>query len=102
MESGTPGVKSTPDGWLARGLLATSRPGALPGRAVAMGPRLPRVLRGEAGAVAMSSIADFDVKSDAGPSMPGAVNARRGFESMYEGGVRDLLYGTGRARPSRR
>ena len=96
MESGTPGVKSTADGWLARGLQATSRPGASPFRGVAMGSRLPRVLRGEAGAVAMSSIADFDVKSDAGPAMPGAVNARRGFESMYESGVRDLLHGTGR------
>jgi uncharacterized protein (DUF1501 family) len=96
MESGTPGVKSTADGWLARGLQSTSRPGASPFRAVAMGPRLPRVLRGEAGAVAMNSLADFDVKSDAAPAMPGAVNARRGFESMYEGGVRDLLHGTGR------
>ncbi|HET6366035.1 MAG TPA: DUF1501 domain-containing protein [Pseudomonadales bacterium] len=96
MESGTPGVKSTADGWLARGLQATSRPGASPFRGVAMGSRLPRVLRGEAGAVAMSSIADFDVKSDAEPAMPGAVSARRGFESMYEGGVRDLLHGTGR------
>jgi uncharacterized protein (DUF1501 family) len=96
MESGTPGVKSTADGWLARGLQSTSRPGASPFRAVAIGPRLPRVLRGEAGAVAMNSIADFDVKSDAGPAMPGAVNARRGFESLYEGGVRDLFYGTGR------
>ena len=96
MESGTPGVKSTADGWLARGLQATPRPGASPFRGVAMGSRLPRVLRGEAGAVAMSSIADFDVKSDAGQAMPGAVNARRGFESMYEGGVRDLLHGTGR------
>jgi len=96
MESGTPGVKSTADGWLARGLQSTSRPGASPFRAVAIGPRLPRALRGEAGAVAMNSIADFDVKSDAGPVMPGAVNARRGFESLYEGGVRDLLYGTGR------
>jgi len=96
MESGTPGVKSTADGWLARGLQSTSRPGASPFRAVAIGPRLPRALRGEAGAVAMNSIADFDVKSDAGPVMPGAVNARRGFESLYEGGVRDLFYGTGR------
>jgi uncharacterized protein (DUF1501 family) len=54
------------------------------------------VLRGEAGAVAMGSIAEFDVKGEAGASMPGAVDARRGFESMYEGGVRDLLYGTGK------
>src|SRR5262245_6023077 len=96
MESGTPGVKSTADGWLARGLQATPRASSSPFRAVALGPQLPRVLRGEAGAVAMGSIAEFDVKGEGGSSMPGAVDARRGFESMYEGGVRDLLYGTGK------
>jgi uncharacterized protein (DUF1501 family) len=96
MESGTPGVKSTADGWLGRGVQATPRAGASPFRAVAMGPQLPRILRGEAGAVAMNSIGDFDVKAEQGAGMPGAVNARRGFESMYEQGVRDLLYGTGR------
>ena len=95
MESGTPGVKSTPDGWLARGVQAMTRPSPSPFRAVAMGPQLPRILRGEAGAVAMGSIADFDVKADAA-AMKGAVDPRRGFESMYEQGVRDLLYGTGR------
>jgi uncharacterized protein (DUF1501 family) len=95
MESGTPGVKSTADGWLARGLHAIPRASASPFRAVAMGPQLPRVLRGEAGAVAMGSLADFDVKGEQG-APTGAVDARRGFESMYEQGVRDLLYGTGR------
>ena len=95
MESGTPGVKSTPDGWLARGVRAVTRPSPSPFRAVAMGPQLPRILRGEAGAVAMGSIGDFDVKAD-GAAMKGAVDPRRGFESMYEQGVRDLLYGTGR------
>jgi uncharacterized protein (DUF1501 family) len=96
MESGTPGIKSTADGWLARGVQAAPRAGAAPFRAVAMGPQLPRILRGEAGAVAMNSIGDFDVKVGQGAGMPGSVDARRGFESMYEQGVRDLLYGTGR------
>ncbi len=95
MESGTPGVKSTTDGWLARGLGAVPRGGGSPFRAVALGPQLPRILRGPAGAVAMSSVADFDVKAPVGP-MPGRVDARRGFEALYERGVRDLLYGTGR------
>jgi uncharacterized protein (DUF1501 family) len=45
MESGTPGVKSTEDGWLARGLAAAPEPGASPFRAVAIGPALPRVRR---------------------------------------------------------
>ena len=96
MESGTPGVKSTPDGWLARGLAgAPPRGGASPFRAVSLGPGLPRILRGDVGAVAMNSVADFDVKEDAA-LMTGAAGARKGFESLYEQGVHDLLYGTGR------
>ena len=96
MESGTPGVKSTADGWLARGLAAMpAREPASPFRAVSLGAALPRVLRGEVGAVAMSSVADFDVRETAQPMAAGG-GARQGFESLYEQGVRDLLYGTGR------
>ncbi len=95
MESGTPGVKSTQDGWLARGLSVTSASGASPFRAVAMGTQLPRSLRGDVGAVAMGAVADFDVKQDMGRTGSG-VNARNGFESLYEQGVRDMLHGTGR------
>jgi uncharacterized protein (DUF1501 family) len=96
MESGTPGVKSTQDGWLARGLQAAPPRLASPFRAVAMGSQLPRALRGDVGAVAMGTVADFDVKQDVGSAVGGAVNARRGFESLYEQGVRDILHGTGR------
>ena len=95
MESGTPGLKNTPDGWLARGLDAMPSKSASAFRAVAMGSQLPRILRGNAGAVAMSNLAAFDVRQDMGQAV-GGVNAKRGFESMYERGVRDLLYGTGR------
>jgi uncharacterized protein (DUF1501 family) len=96
MESGTPGVKSTPDGWLARGLAGMpAREPASPFRAVSLGAALPRILRGDVGAVAMSSVSDFDVK-EGGAAMAGRPGARQGFESMYEKGVRDLLYGTGR------
>jgi uncharacterized protein (DUF1501 family) len=94
MESATPGVKSTPDGWLARGLAAMPEPEASPFRAVALGPALPRVLRGNVGAVAMSNLAEFDVHEAA--ALAGGLNASKGFESLYEQGVRDLLYGTGR------
>ena len=96
METGTPGVKSTQDGWLARGLQAVPAKPASPFRAVAMGSQLPRALRGDLGAVAMGTIADFDVKQDMGRMGGGTVNARRGFESLYEQGVRDILHGTGR------
>ena len=95
MESGTPGVKSTEDGWLARGLAAVPEPGTSPFRAVAMGPALPRALRGDVGAVAMTSLAEFDVR-DATALLVGGVSASKGFESLYEQGVRDLLHGTGR------
>ncbi len=95
MESGTPGMKSTPDGWLARGLEALPSKGASAFRAVAMGAQLPRILRGNASAIAMTAVSAFDVRQDMAQGM-GGVNAKRGFESMYEQGVRDLLYGTGR------
>ncbi|HET7876758.1 MAG TPA: DUF1501 domain-containing protein [Methylomirabilota bacterium] len=95
MESGTPGVKSTQDGWLARGLEAVPAKSPSAFRAVAMSTQLPRSLRGGTAAIAMSSVQAFDVRQDMAQGM-GVVNAKRGFESMYEQGVRDLLYGTGR------
>ena len=46
MESGTPGVKSTTDGWLNRVLSARAQArAATPFRAVALAPQLPRTLR---------------------------------------------------------
>ena len=89
MESGTPGVKSTPDGWLSRAVVSLPEQRS-PFRAVALTAMLPRMLRGDAGAIAMQSIDRFDVRA------VGAPGARQGFESLYEQGVRDLLHGTGR------
>jgi uncharacterized protein (DUF1501 family) len=89
METGTPGVKNTPDGWLARAV-KTRPTKPTPFRAVAMGPVLPRTLQGDAGAISMQSIERFDVRADSDGG------ARQGFESLYEQGVRDLLHGTGR------
>jgi uncharacterized protein (DUF1501 family) len=90
MESGTPGVKSTPDGWLARAA-ATLPAARSPFRAVALAPTLPRALRGDAGAISVASLARFDVRA-----ATEAAVARKGFESLYEQGVQDLLHGTGR------
>jgi uncharacterized protein (DUF1501 family) len=90
METGTPGVKSTPDGWLARAA-ATLPASRSPFRAVALGPILPRVLRGDAGAISVASLERFDVRAAAEAAV-----ARKGFESLYEQGVQDLLHGTGR------
>jgi len=90
MESGTPGVKSTPDGWLARAAGTRSTSGS-PFRAVALGPTLPRILRGDAGAISLAALDRFDVRATAEAAV-----ARKGFESLYEQGVQDLLHGTGR------
>jgi len=90
MESGTPGLKSTPDGWLARTVGALPAE-ASPLRAVAIGPSLPRILRGPSGAIAMQSVSNFDMPLAArGQGGPG------GFESLYAQGVQDLLHGSGR------
>src|SRR5438445_7818632 len=76
METGTPGVKSTPDGWLARA--ANTLPAARsPFRAVALGPTLPRVLRGDAGAISLTSLERFDVRGAAEAAV-----ARKGFEAL--------------------
>jgi uncharacterized protein (DUF1501 family) len=71
MESGTPGVKSTPDGWLNRTLAA--RP-ASPVRAVALGTALPRALRGRREAVAIANLDAFEVRDRRGATT---------FEEMY-------------------
>src|SRR5688500_20293636 len=52
MESGTPGIKSTRDGWLNRALQGTSGKADSPFRAVAMTRALPRALYGRAPSVA--------------------------------------------------
>src|SRR5260221_3892828 len=55
MESGTPGLKATNDGWLNRALLPEE--GKIsPVRAVAMGPMLPRAVRGRNNAVAIENL----------------------------------------------
>src|SRR5205823_3284853 len=48
MESGTPGVKATPDGWLNRYCQHDREHQDTPFRAVAFGPELPRILAGTA------------------------------------------------------
>jgi uncharacterized protein (DUF1501 family) len=81
MEAGTPGVKSTPDGWLTRALAASAAPPSA-FRAVALGSVLPRSLRGQPGALALSSVRDFSVGQAAGMP-PEARGARQAFEALY-------------------
>ena len=92
MESGTPGLKLTQDGWLNRALHSCPSPAKnSPFRAVALSPSLPRILAGSESATAVSNISQFAV---AGAS-PKASPISNTFESMYEQSVDTVLHGTG-------
>ena len=85
MESGTPGLQSTGDGWLNRALVKEARPS--PVRAVSLGSNLPKCLRGTNDALAIQSIEDFQVKDP---------RAAAAFERMYSESVDAELNGTAR------
>ncbi len=92
MESGTPGVKSTPDGWLNRALQAEvlrTTPTAF--RAVAMGSQIPRTLEGRVKAIALNNLADFSV----GGRGPQAAPVSNAFQAMYDESTDSILHGTG-------
>ena len=94
MESGTPDVKGTTDGWLNRYLAthgtcescASASPS--PFRAVSLTPQTPRLLEGPAPTVAMSALDEFTVRATGG-------QAER-LEALYRTGSADLVHGTGR------
>ena len=92
MESGTPGVKVTPDGWLNRALQTeplTGKPTAF--RAVALGTDVPRTLQGKVPAIAVANLADFSVAGK-GPQTSSISNA---FQAMYDESTDAVLHGTG-------
>ncbi len=72
MESGAPG-KTVEDGWLNRAL-SPATPGASPVRAIALGARMPRTLRGPRGAVAVNDLQQFQMRNPDAASI---------LESMY-------------------
>ena len=93
MESGTPGLKATTDGWLNRtlqSLPASTDKSAF--RAIALGPTLPRILTGAEPAVAVNNINDFGV----GGRNPRVTPIANTFEAMYDQSVDAVLHGTGR------
>jgi uncharacterized protein (DUF1501 family) len=114
MESGTPGLKSTSDGWMNR------TAGTMPKteskfRSVALTQTLPRVLRGGSPAVALARIDDFHVREDIAMSEGSSMRPRRGadssqrpvlragdessaaaFEKLYADAAKDMLGNAGR------
>jgi uncharacterized protein (DUF1501 family) len=92
MESGTPGVKSTQDGWLNRTLQTEHNSADTPFRAVALGTSLPRILAGRAPAVAVSNVGGFGIAG----GNPAAAPIGNTFEAMYAQSVDSVLRGTGK------
>jgi uncharacterized protein (DUF1501 family) len=85
MESATPGVKSTRDGWLNR-YLQVARTAHDPLNAVAITRQMPRALQGGAPALAMGSVAEFGVRAD--------MSTRSSFEEAYAAARDQVLNGT--------
>jgi len=91
METATPGVKSTQDGWLNRYLHAREHQAATPFRAVALAQQLPRALQGTAPALAIGQISQFGIRAGQGSDM-----VQSSFESEYAAAAESVLHSTGR------
>jgi uncharacterized protein (DUF1501 family) len=92
MESGTPDVKGTTDGWLnrylaAKGTCEECNVPATPFRAVSLTAQTPRVLEGPSPTVAMNSLDEFTVRATGS-------SAER-LEALYRTGSADLVHGAG-------
>jgi uncharacterized protein (DUF1501 family) len=90
MESGTPGVKSTQDGWLNRILHAREHEAATPFRAVALAAQLPRSLQGTEPALALNQIGQFGIRAGQATDM-----VQASFESEYAAAADGVLNRTG-------
>ena len=94
MESGTPGVKSTEDGWLNRALQAEDLRRREPHsafRAVALGADVPRTLAGKVPAIALNNVNNFQV----GGRGPAPASAASAFEAMYGASGDRILHAAG-------
>jgi uncharacterized protein (DUF1501 family) len=81
IESGTPGNKATPDGWLNRleGIIpATEEIRSAPARAVSIGSLLPRIFKGRNSVATVTSGA-----AAARPTVLDRPSVRRAFEAVY-------------------
>ena len=88
LESGTPGVKGTPDGWLNRYCQHDREHQDTPFRAVAFGPQLPRILAGTAPSLAIDDLQAFGLRA---PQPAARDRLTRAFEELYAGSATGLL-----------
>jgi uncharacterized protein (DUF1501 family) len=86
MESGTPGRKSTNDGWMNRALPPAVGK-ASPVRALSLGSVLPRSLRGGNPALAVQSLNEFQIRT---------ASAAKTFEALYHDSRDTVLGAAGR------
>ncbi len=91
MESGTPGVKATTDGWLNRVLQNDIDKQASPFRAVAMTQQIPRTLMGRYPTVAMTNLQTFAIRAG---QYTNSVSG--GFEDVWQQNANDSLSETGK------
>jgi uncharacterized protein (DUF1501 family) len=91
METATPGIKSTQDGWLNRYLHAREHQAQTPFRAVALAPQLPRSLQGVEPALAIGQIGQFGIRAGQASD-----TVQASFESQYAAAAQGVLHQTGR------
>jgi uncharacterized protein (DUF1501 family) len=91
MESATPGIKSTADGWLNRYLQLRRTDADTPFRAVSLTQQLPRALQGAAPTLAISQLAQFGIHAGQSSDTVGAL-----FEAQYAAADR-MMAGTGKS-----
>ena len=90
METGTPDIKGTQDGWLNRYLAVQGTCDeckASPFRAVSLTQQTPRIMEGASEVVAMNNLNEFTVRASGS-------QAER-LEALYRTGSADLVHGTG-------
>lgn len=91
METGTPGRKSTPDGWLNRYLQTVPAEKASSFRGVSVTSALPRILQGTAPALAIPNLSQFGIRAGRYTE-----TVRSGLEALYGGSGDPLLAPTGK------
>jgi len=91
METATPGVKTTADGWLNRYLQARrDEPSSAAFRAVSLTQQLPRMLQGAAPALAIHQLGQFGIRAGRATDRVSAL-----FEQAYGVSPDSVMNGTG-------
>jgi uncharacterized protein (DUF1501 family) len=98
MESGTPGVKATEDGWLNRALQSEDlrhNQEHTAFRALALGAQVPRTLAGKVPAIALSNLNNFAVGAQNPNRNAAPTPAAAAFQAMYGDSGDSIFHATG-------